>query len=98
MVNPYVDIVCLACDCSRLPLMDGSVDMVVSNAGFESMQDKMLEGFREGYRVLKPGGHAVYNISIVGDHASENTKKWESLYRKLDGINDINEELFDIKE
>lgn len=97
-VNPYVDIVCLACDCSRLPLMDGCVDMVVSNAGFESMQDKMLDGFREGYRVLKPGGHAVYNISIVGDHASENTKKWESLYRKLDGIDDMNEKLFDIKE
>ena len=34
----------------------------------------MMDGFREGYRVLRPGGHAVYNISIVGDHTSENTK------------------------
>ena len=59
MVNPYVDIVCMACDCARLPLRDGCVDMVVSNAGFESMQYKMMDGFREAYRVLKPGGKFV---------------------------------------
>ena len=100
MVNPYVDIVCLACDCARLPLADGCIDMVVSYGGFESMQDKMMEGFREGFRVLKPGGHAVYNISIVGDHASENTGKWECLYRTLTESGDYNlfEKLFDIRE
>jgi len=98
MVNPYVDIVCLACDCARLPIEDGCVDMVVSNAGFESMQLKMMDGFREGYRVLKPGGYAVYNISVVGDHNSENTKKWESLYRSLDKSYSLHEKLFDIRE
>lgn len=98
MVNPYVDIVCLACDCARLPLRDGCIDMVVSNAGFESMQLKMLEGFREAYRVLKPGGHAVYNISIVGDHASENTRKWEQLCRKLEGSFGLEEQMYDRKE
>lgn len=98
MVNPYVDIVCLACDCAHLPIRDGCIDMVVSNGGFESMQTKMLEGFREGYRVLKPGGHAVYNISIAGDHASENTKKWEYLYRTLDESYSLHEKLYDIEE
>lgn len=98
MVNPYVDIVCLACDCAHLPIQDGSIDMVVSNGGFESMQSKMMEGFREGYRVLKSGGHAVYNISIVGDHDSENTKKWERLYRTLDDSYSLHEQLFDIAE
>nr|WP_300837374.1 methyltransferase domain-containing protein [uncultured Acetatifactor sp.] len=98
MANPYVDIVCLACDCARLPVRDGCIDMVVSNGGFESMQTKMMDGFREAYRVLKPGGHAVYNISILGDHASENTKKWERLYYSLDESYSLHEKLYDIEE
>lgn len=98
MVNPYVDIVCLACDCANLPIDDGCIDIVVSNAGFESMQSKMMEGFREAYRVLKPGGHAVYNISIVGDHNSENTKKWERLFRSLNDSYAWCDKLFDIGE
>jgi len=98
MVNPYVDIVCLACDCAHLPIRDGCIDMVVSNGGFESMQSKMMDGFREGYRVLRPGGHAVYNISIVGDHTSENTKKWEYLYGTLDESYSLHEKLYDIEE
>lgn len=53
-------------DCAILPIRDGCIHMAVSNGGFESMQSKMMEGFREAYRVLKPGGHAVYNISILG--------------------------------
>ena len=53
-------------DCAILPIRDGCIHMVVSNGGFESMQSKMMEGFREAHRVLKPGGHAVYNISILG--------------------------------
>ncbi len=96
MVNPYVDIVCLACDCARLPIKDGCIDLVVSNGGFESMQTKMMEGFREGYRVLKTGGYAVYNISVVEDHGSDNTRKWERLYRSLDESYHLHERLFDI--
>ena len=98
MANPYVDIVCLACDCARLPIRNGCIDMVVSNGGFESMQTKMMDGFREAYRVLKPGGHAVYNISIVADHDSENTQKWERLYNSLDESYSLHEKLFDIGE
>lgn len=97
-VNPYVDIVCLACDCARLPIQDNCIDMVVSNGGFESMQQKMTEGFQEGYRVLKIGGHAVYNISVVGDHNSDNTKKWIRLYRSLYDSYSLHEHLFDINE
>ncbi len=82
--NPYVDMVCLACDCSDVPLPDNSIDMVFSNAGFESMQEKMMDGFREAHRVLKPGGHAVYSISIVDGHESENTQKWMKLLYSAD--------------
>ena len=97
-VNPYVDIVCLACDCARLPIDDDCIDMVVSYGGFESMNSKMTEGFREGYRVLKPGGHAVYGISTVGDHNSENTRKWERLYRTVGETYFAYEKLYDIEE
>ena len=39
----------------------------------------MEEGFREAYRVLKPGGHAVYNMSIVNDYQSENSPEMDPL-------------------
>jgi ubiquinone/menaquinone biosynthesis C-methylase UbiE/DNA-binding XRE family transcriptional regulator len=81
--NPYVDIVYLACDCSNLPIFDSSIDVVTSTGGFESMQLKMMDGFREAYRVLKQGASAIYGISIVDDHESENTKKWIELYTRL---------------
>ena len=48
------------------------------------MQAKMEEGFREAYRVLKPAGHAVYNMSIVNDYQSENSRKWIRLMYGLD--------------
>jgi ubiquinone/menaquinone biosynthesis C-methylase UbiE len=38
------------------------------------MQNKMMAGFKEAYRILKPNGKAVYNMSLVDDHDSENTK------------------------
>ena len=74
--NPYVDCVFLACDCANIPLRDGSVDVVFSNCGFESMQDKMMDGFREARRILKPSGKAVYNMSLVDSHDS----KWIDLF------------------
>jgi ubiquinone/menaquinone biosynthesis C-methylase UbiE len=82
--NPYVDMVYLACDCAHLPLADNCIDIVFSNGGFESMQHKMMDGFYEGFRVLKSGAHAVYNISTIDDHNSENTKKWIQLFTNLD--------------
>jgi len=81
--NPYVDYVFLACDCSSIPLLDNSVDVVFSNGGLESMQDKMMAGFKEAYRILKPDGHGVNNMSLVDDHDGENTKKWIDLYLSL---------------
>lgn len=99
MVNPHVDIVCMACDCAHLPIADDCIDMVVSNGGFESMQDKMMDGFQEGHRILKNGGDAVYNISVVDDHNSENTQKWLKLCRTLDiSFYSLFDSLYDITE
>ncbi len=77
--NPFVDMVYLACDCAALPLGDSTVDVVFSNMGFESLQRKMMDGFREAFRVLKPGGHAVYNRHLLDDHRGENGKRWTNL-------------------
>jgi len=98
MVNPYVDIVCVACDCAQLPIADNCIDMVVSNAGFESMQNKMMQGFNEGYRILKDSGNAIYNISVVDDHNSENTQKWMQLLKSLDESGSLLDSLYDIKK
>lgn len=97
MVNPYVDIVCLACDCANLPIADNCMDAVVSNGGFESMQTKILDGFREGYRILKSGGNAVFNMSVLEDRNSENTKRW---LRLMEGLGEpaLMEHLYDVEQ
>ena len=77
--NPFVDMVYLACDGANLPLISESVDVVFSNAGYESMQAKMMDGFREAYRVLKNGGYTVYTKSVIESHGNENSKKWMEL-------------------
>lgn len=78
--NPYVDIHFLSCDASNLPIQPNMVDCILSYGGFESMQDKMLDGFKESIRVLKPDGAVIYNRSIIDDHESENSKRWIELY------------------
>lgn len=96
LVNPYVDIVCLACDCTDLPIEEGCIDAVVSNCGFESMQGKLLVGFKEAYRVIKKGGNCVYNMSILDDRNSANTQKWLRLIDPVDPL--VKDEVFDIEE
>jgi len=95
--NPYIDYIFLACDCSNIPLRDNSIDVVFSNGGLESMQDKMMAGFREVHRILKPDGSAIYNMSLVDDHNGDNTKKWINLYLSLDCYAD-NEKLRDVSQ
>lgn len=61
------------------------MDVVFSYAGYESMHDKMLDGFREAFRVLKSGGHTICTKATVEDHGCENSKKWtELLFSSLD--------------
>lgn len=96
LVNPYVDIVCVACDCANMPIADDCIDAVVSNCGFESMSGKLLQGFQEAYRVLKKGGNCVYNMSILADRKSANTQKWLRLIGPVDPL--VKDEVFDINE
>ncbi|MFY9279235.1 MAG: methyltransferase domain-containing protein [Caldicoprobacterales bacterium] len=100
MNNPYVDIVYLACDCANMPIQDNSVDCVTSTGGFESMQYKMMEGFKEAYRILKSGANAIYNMALIDDRNSLNTQKWIQLLHTIieDKDNYIYEMMIDIAE
>lgn len=77
--NPYVEMVYIACDGANLPIVSNSIDVVFSNAGYESMQAKMMKGFQEAFRVLKSGGHTIYTKAVVEDHDGENSRKWIDL-------------------
>ncbi len=73
--NPFVDMIYLACDGSNLPVMSGSIDIVFSYAGYESMQAKMMDGFRESYRVIKSGGCTVYTKTLIEGRENSNSEK-----------------------
>ncbi len=98
VANPYVDLLLLACDCAHLPLNDGCIDAAVSNGGYESMQEKMKDGFRESHRVLKEHGYAIYNMSILENRQSENTQKWIRLMSADSGLASCLGNLHDIGE
>lgn len=50
-----------ACDATQLPFPDQSFDLVVCQFGAMFFPDKVV-AYRDAHRVLKPGGHFVFNV------------------------------------
>lgn len=86
--NPYVNVVYIACDCANMPFKDNSIDCITSNGGFESMQAKTIAGFHDAYRILRSKGYAIYDMSLVEDYESQNTRKWIELYNSIEDNED----------
>lgn len=51
-------------DVQRLTFGDASFDVVTSTEVFEHVPDD-IKGYREVYRVLKPGGHLVFTVPLA---------------------------------
>lgn len=58
----------IECDARNLPIKDGSIDGIISEAAFSPIdnKEKLVEEF---YRVLKKGGYVVINDFIVKNKA-----------------------------
>jgi SAM-dependent methyltransferase len=50
-------------DVQRLTFAEASLDLITSNQVFEHVPDD-VQGFRECYRVLKPGGALIFTIPL----------------------------------
>lgn len=62
----------LVADATKLPLKDGSVDMVITESTLEHIPD-MEPAIREIHRVVKPGGYVYISIPfLMPFHASPN--------------------------
>jgi malonyl-CoA O-methyltransferase len=74
---------CLCADAERLPLADGSVDLLFSNATLQWCND--LDGtFREFLRVLRPGGLLMFST-----FGPDTLKELRSAWSRADGYGHV---------
>jgi SAM-dependent methyltransferase len=68
------------CDCQKLDLPSGSVDIVISRAALEHIPPAVIQGiFRESFRLLRPGGLAC--------HLVDNSDHWEHRDKRISRVN-----------
>lgn len=80
-INPKLRANFIACDCSKLPLKDKSIDNCVSFYGIVNMCDIAKAGIEESRRVLKEQG-LLLNTAIAIDCETEVAKEYEKAFRE----------------
>lgn len=73
-LNPILKVNYVACDCTKLPFKDSSINECVSFYGIANMMDIALEGIKETNRVLTENG-ILLNSQIAVDTNTEVAKK-----------------------
>lgn len=66
-------------DIEELPILEDSVDVVISNCVINLVPDKET-AFKEIYRVLRPGGHFCISDMVVDGEMADALRKDLSLY------------------
>lgn len=72
--NSNVKVNFIACDATKLPIKDASIDLGVSFYGIANMLDKMPYGVEEAKRVLKEGKHLL-NSGVLIKESSQGFKQ-----------------------
>ena len=74
---------CLCADAERLPLADGSLDLIVSNATLQWCND-LAGTFREALRILRPGGLLMFTT-----FGPDTLKELRAAWSEVDGFTHV---------
>lgn len=84
-INPKVKVNYIACDATKLPLKDNSIDTATSFFGIANMLNLTLEGIKEANRVLKNGKH-FFNAFITIKEDSKGFQSIKQFYKDNNAI------------
>ncbi len=85
--HPKIKVSFISCDATNLPIIEKGIDLVISLLGITNMEDKIIDGLEEAYRVLKKNENFL-NCTLV---IKEDSKGYSILknYFKEKGFKDI---------
>lgn len=84
-INPRVKVNYIACDATRLPIENNSIDMVCTFAGFTNMMNLMEDGIKDAARVLKTGALLI-NSSVYMKENADGAQRVASYFRENDMV------------
>ena len=67
--NPFIRVNYIACDATKLPIVDNSIDMVCTFVGFANMMNLMEDGIKDAARVLKTGAPLINSTVYMNENA-----------------------------
>jgi len=77
-INPEIKVNYIACDATKLPLKDNTIDTTVSFFGIANMLDLASKGIKEANRVLKVG-QSILDSYVIIKEDSEGFKKLKEI-------------------